>query len=53
MKQPLALFLAGLLGQAVQAQCLEGADAGGEPGAGLWLAALALMAGIAWRRNGR
>lgn len=48
----LGLLIGGLLAQAAHAQCLPGADAAVEPGPGLWLAALALMAGIAWRRHG-
>ncbi len=51
---PLTVLL-GLLCQAAGAQCLRTssamADAMTEPVSGLWLAALALMGGIAWRRQ--
>ncbi len=62
MKNCLATLLGGLLCQAVSAQCVP-ADAAAtsridgwlgaaaDPGTGLWLATLALMAGIAWRRQ--
>ena len=60
MKTCLALLLGSLLCQAAAAQCLSAtgaagamADAAADPGNGLWLAALGLMAGIAWRRQGR
>lgn len=55
MKNCLTLLLGGLLCQAATAQCQSAmatmADAASEPGAGLWLAALSLMAGIVWRRQ--
>lgn len=56
MKTCLASLLGGLLCQAASAQCLPTAgalaDAAADPGGSLWLAALGLMAGIAWRRQG-
>ncbi len=62
MKNCLATLLGGLLCQAAAAQCLPAAGtltnrlddwlgAAADPGNGLWLATLALMAGIAWRRQ--
>lgn len=64
MKTCLATLLGGLLCQAASAQCLSASatsatswvdawlGAAADPGHGLWLAALGLMAGIAWRRQG-
>ena len=55
MKNCLTLLLGSLLCQAVSAQCLNApatvTDAMTSPGAGVWLGALALMAGIVWRRQ--
>jgi hypothetical protein len=55
MKNCLTLLLGGLLGQAASAQCLSTqeamADTLTQPGASVWLAALALMAAIVWRRQ--
>lgn len=51
MKPCLALTLGGLLSQAAEAaQCTASPSLWPEAGSGLWMAGLALMAGIALRR---
>lgn len=50
MKPCLALVMGGLLTEAAATQCTATPAAWSEAGGGLWVAGLALMAGIALRR---